>query len=256
MLIFPSRGPESLSRVLIEASALGVPIAAMNTGGTADIVIDDETGLLSETPEELADDVRRLRGDAELRARLGAAARLHAALTFRCRRRRRAGRAALRRIFSKALDEPSASRRGRRALGVPAPRSGRPRAQRLRSRAPPLAGGRRGHAHHAHAGRAGRSRGDRPAPDDAVSCRIARSRSPAAAGRPFSIAARRIRSSASVPGRAAWELVEQGTHRYRPRLRRERARLRAPAAHGRRRRSSSTRRGSRNSARPIRRGRG
>jgi glycogen(starch) synthase len=35
MLIFPSRGPESLSRVLIEASALGLPIAAMNTGGTA-----------------------------------------------------------------------------------------------------------------------------------------------------------------------------------------------------------------------------
>ena len=32
-LIFPSRGPESLSRVLIEASALGVPTAAMDTGG-------------------------------------------------------------------------------------------------------------------------------------------------------------------------------------------------------------------------------
>jgi glycogen(starch) synthase len=78
MLIFPSRGPESLSRVLIEASALGVPIAAMSTGGTPDIVVDEETGLLSATPEELADDIRRLRGDAELRARLGAAARLHA----------------------------------------------------------------------------------------------------------------------------------------------------------------------------------
>ena len=61
MLIFPSRGPESLSRVLIEASALGVPIAAMNTGGTPDIVEHGETGLLSATPEALADDVRRLR---------------------------------------------------------------------------------------------------------------------------------------------------------------------------------------------------
>ena len=39
MLVFTSRGPESLSRVLIEASALGVPIAAMNTGGTPDIVV-------------------------------------------------------------------------------------------------------------------------------------------------------------------------------------------------------------------------
>jgi glycogen(starch) synthase len=82
ILIFPSRGPESLSRVLIEASALGVPIAAMSTGGTPDIVLDEQTGLLSATPEELADDIRRLRGDAELRARLGAAARLHAEARF------------------------------------------------------------------------------------------------------------------------------------------------------------------------------
>ena len=37
-LMFPSYGPESLSRVLIEASALGAPIAAMDTGGTRDII--------------------------------------------------------------------------------------------------------------------------------------------------------------------------------------------------------------------------
>ena len=82
LLIFPSRGPESLSRVLLEASALGVAIAAMNTGGTPDIVIDEQTGLLSSTPEELADDVRRLGGDAALRARLGAAAAVHARAAF------------------------------------------------------------------------------------------------------------------------------------------------------------------------------
>jgi glycosyltransferase involved in cell wall biosynthesis len=75
MLIFPSRGPESLSRVLIEASALGTPIAAMDTGGTRDIVEHDVTGLLSATPAQLAADVKRLRGDDALRARLGAAAR-------------------------------------------------------------------------------------------------------------------------------------------------------------------------------------
>ena len=78
MLIFPSRGPESLSRVLIEASALGIPIAAMNTGGTPDVVVHEQTGLLSATFEALADDIRRLRSDAELRARLGIAARVHA----------------------------------------------------------------------------------------------------------------------------------------------------------------------------------
>lgn len=82
LLVFPSRGPESLSRVLIEASALGVPIAAMNTGGTADIVVDEETGLLSTTPEALAADVRRLREDHRLRARLSTAARRHAQKRF------------------------------------------------------------------------------------------------------------------------------------------------------------------------------
>jgi glycosyltransferase involved in cell wall biosynthesis len=75
MLIFPSRGPESLSRVLLDASALGVPIAAMDTGGTRDIIEHDVTGLLSATPEGLASDVRRLRGDAALRQRLGDAAK-------------------------------------------------------------------------------------------------------------------------------------------------------------------------------------
>src|SRR4029078_10863818 len=82
MLVFPSRGPESLSRVLIEASALGVPIAAMNTGGTPDIVINGETGLLSRTLEEFGADIRRLGDDPDLRARLGAAARARAFTTF------------------------------------------------------------------------------------------------------------------------------------------------------------------------------
>ena len=82
MLIFPSRGPESLSRVLIEASALGVPIAAMNTGGTPDIVVHEETGLLSRAPGDLARDVRRLRSDPALRARLAEGARRRAASLF------------------------------------------------------------------------------------------------------------------------------------------------------------------------------
>jgi glycosyltransferase involved in cell wall biosynthesis len=71
--------------VLIEASALGLPIAAMNTGGTRDIVLDGQTGLLSQTPEELATDVRQLRVDEELRRRLGASARAHAERAFDAR---------------------------------------------------------------------------------------------------------------------------------------------------------------------------
>lgn len=82
LLIFPSHGPESLSRVLLEASALAVPIAAMDTGGTGDIIIDEETGLLSRTVEKLGDDVARLRGDASLRTRLGRAARRRVEETF------------------------------------------------------------------------------------------------------------------------------------------------------------------------------
>lgn len=73
-LIFPSNCPETLSRVLIEASALSVPIAAMNTGGTSDIIVDEETGLLSGSVTELAFHVARLAGDAALRQRLSAAA--------------------------------------------------------------------------------------------------------------------------------------------------------------------------------------
>ena len=70
VLIFPSNCLETLSRVLIEASALGVPIAAMNTGGTEDIVVNETTGLLSTSLAGLADDVLRLTRDADLRARL------------------------------------------------------------------------------------------------------------------------------------------------------------------------------------------
>ena len=71
--------------MLLEASALGVPIAAMNTGGTPDIVKHGETGLLSSTPEALADDVRRLVENEPLRRQLGAAASAYAERTFDAR---------------------------------------------------------------------------------------------------------------------------------------------------------------------------
>jgi glycosyltransferase involved in cell wall biosynthesis len=73
-MVFPSGWHEPLSRVLIEASALGVPVAAMDTGGTSDIVSDGETGLLSRSIDQLASDAARLAADPELRQRLGTAA--------------------------------------------------------------------------------------------------------------------------------------------------------------------------------------
>jgi glycosyltransferase involved in cell wall biosynthesis len=47
----------------------------MDTGGTRDIIEPGVTGLLSSTPEGLAEDVRTLRLDEALRRRLGTAAR-------------------------------------------------------------------------------------------------------------------------------------------------------------------------------------
>ena len=82
MLAFPSYGPESLSRVLIEASALGVPIAAMDTGGTRDIVHPGLTGLLSADVDGFSRDLARLFGDARLRSALGAQARVEAHAKF------------------------------------------------------------------------------------------------------------------------------------------------------------------------------
>lgn len=82
VLMFPSYGPESLSRVLIEAAALGTPIAAMETGGTRDILRPGETGLLSTSPEGLARDVARLAQDEVLRSSIGAAARADVHVRF------------------------------------------------------------------------------------------------------------------------------------------------------------------------------
>ncbi len=82
LLVFPSGWLEPLSRVLLEASALGVPIAATDTGGTSDILIHEETALLSRTNGELTRSVARLAGNAELRERLGSAARLFATSHF------------------------------------------------------------------------------------------------------------------------------------------------------------------------------
>jgi len=82
VLVFPSYGPESLSRVLLEAAALGVPTAAMDTGGTRDIIRHETTGLLSSTPEALGDDVARLVRDRDLAVRLAAGARAHVEAQF------------------------------------------------------------------------------------------------------------------------------------------------------------------------------
>jgi glycogen(starch) synthase len=78
VLVFPSLWPEPLSRVLLEALALGTPVAAMDTGGTREIVRDGESGLLVADAPALGAAVARLVHDDALRARIGEGARARA----------------------------------------------------------------------------------------------------------------------------------------------------------------------------------
>jgi glycosyltransferase involved in cell wall biosynthesis len=75
---------EGLPNALLEAAAAGLPIVATAAGGTGEIVRDGETGLLVpvDDPHALASALLRAVSDAELRRRLGTAAREHVATVF------------------------------------------------------------------------------------------------------------------------------------------------------------------------------
>lgn len=73
---------EGLGLTYLEAGARGLPSVACDTGGVAEAVLDDRTGVLLPplaTADQVADAVTRLAGDDALRHRLGAQARAHAA---------------------------------------------------------------------------------------------------------------------------------------------------------------------------------
>lgn len=73
VVVVPSRR-EPLGLAAVEALACGIPVVAASVGGLRDVVHDGENGLLipPDDPAALAAALRRL-GDADLRARLGAA---------------------------------------------------------------------------------------------------------------------------------------------------------------------------------------
>ncbi len=75
VLLFPSAWGEPLTRVLLEASAAGACIAAMATGGTAEIVEDGISGVLATDAAELGRVLATLLRDPEQRARLREGAR-------------------------------------------------------------------------------------------------------------------------------------------------------------------------------------
>ncbi|MGW7265490.1 glycosyltransferase family 4 protein [Streptomyces sp. NPDC054842] len=64
---------EGLGIVYLEASATGLPVVAGDSGGAPDAVLDGETGWVvrGDAPEETADRIVTLLGDAELRHRMG-----------------------------------------------------------------------------------------------------------------------------------------------------------------------------------------
>ena len=75
-LAIPSR-QEPLSRVALEASALGVPIVAADVGGMREVIADGETGILvpAADPDALATALLRLLKNPAAAATLGQAAR-------------------------------------------------------------------------------------------------------------------------------------------------------------------------------------
>ena len=233
LLVFPSHGPESLSRVLLEAAALGVPIAAMDTGGTRDIVIHEQTGLLSDSAPGLARDVARLCVATAswplASARAPGCTSNAPSMRRPClRASSRCTRDVVAVVEARVADHRAVARRGARPVVLWAARVRRARAPPLRPGAP--SPGRRlaRHRDHAHARRhrpawirrdGARWRSTRRATSG--SWTTARSRWRAAPARRFSIAARPTRGSADAP--ADWQRI------WSPRARRTSSTASAPA---------------------------
>lgn len=83
MVVLPSR-LEGMSNTILEAMAMGLPVIANRVGGNPELVIDDETGILCEQGEDgdMAQAIIRLAASADLRERLGRAARARAEAVF------------------------------------------------------------------------------------------------------------------------------------------------------------------------------
>jgi glycosyltransferase involved in cell wall biosynthesis len=76
LFVHPSE-TEGLPNAVLEAAAAGLPIVATDVGGTSEIVLDRETGMLVASGDvaAMASAIAALRGDPAARSRLGRAAR-------------------------------------------------------------------------------------------------------------------------------------------------------------------------------------
>jgi glycosyltransferase involved in cell wall biosynthesis len=75
--VFPSE-TDSFGNVVLQAMSSGLPVIVMDALGAKESVIDGVTGIVARDRAEFADACRLLASDADLRARMGEAARLHA----------------------------------------------------------------------------------------------------------------------------------------------------------------------------------
>jgi glycosyltransferase involved in cell wall biosynthesis len=76
VLVVPSLWHEPMGRIVVEAYAAGIPVLAARRGGLPEVVTDGITGFLFEPgPSELAELMRRLLDERQLRLALGDGAR-------------------------------------------------------------------------------------------------------------------------------------------------------------------------------------
>jgi len=73
IVIVPSRYPEPMGRMAIEAMAWGTPVIAAGHGGLVELIEDGQTGLLFEpgNVKDLSSKIQQLVSDSDLRKRLG-----------------------------------------------------------------------------------------------------------------------------------------------------------------------------------------
>jgi glycosyltransferase involved in cell wall biosynthesis len=84
LFAFPSIWPEPFGRVLVEAMAAELPVAGAGVGGAAEVMLPDETALVTAPGDvdALAAALARLARDPALRQRLGEAGRRRAEACF------------------------------------------------------------------------------------------------------------------------------------------------------------------------------
>jgi len=72
IIVLPSRWPEPLSRVLIEALCFSKPLIATDSGGNQDCIRDGKNGFLVKAEvKELKEKLEKLISDSKLREKMG-----------------------------------------------------------------------------------------------------------------------------------------------------------------------------------------